>query len=137
LQENGLLVTKYRKVDFNDIFDDPMDLDASSTHANNMWQRFKYGVYCCPVVGACAYKASHIETFIAAGEVGLFLDNNNNYLFAKPGLHNINSFFVKKVGKNVSVQSTVVHGPRTIVTIEQGKVSEVASPPDVWNFLLR
>lgn len=52
----------------------------------------------------------------------MFLDDNNSYLFGKPGLHNINSFFVKKVGKNLSVQTVIVHGTRTIVTIEQGKL---------------
>ena len=52
-----------------------------------------------------------------------FVDSDNNYLFAKPGVHNITDPFLKRIGNPLSIQHTVVtHGNRTVVTVPQGKL---------------
>ena len=52
--------------------------------------------------------------------VGLLMDEKNQYLFAEPGMHNIKSLFTRSVGKPQPFTNTIVHGNRTIVTVEQG-----------------
>jgi len=52
-----------------------------------------------------------------------FIDNDNNYLFGKPGIHNITDPFLQQVGYPIPVQQQVIeHGNRTVVTIPQGKL---------------
>jgi regulator of protease activity HflC (stomatin/prohibitin superfamily) len=115
-------VTKYRKTNFIDIFDE-QDLLPNSSHSKNLTKRCTWGVYFVPFLGALAYNAFHTETFVPAGHVGLFQDDKNNFLFAAPGMHNISSAFTKKKGDPVCVTSgTIIHGNRTICTVEQGKI---------------
>merc|ERR1719261_311126 len=84
LKKAGLLTTKYRKSSFEDIFDG-VDLKASSSKSNDLMQRLKWGVFCCPIVGSLLYRASHVEFFVPAGHVGLLMDEEQRYLFAQPG----------------------------------------------------
>jgi hypothetical protein len=63
------------------------------------------------------------EVVVPPGHVCCFIDNDNNYLFAKPGIHNITDPFLQQVGFPLPVQKQVIdHGNRTIVTIPQGKL---------------
>ena len=62
------------------------------------------------------------EVTVPPGGVCRFTDNENNYIFAKPGVHNRTSLFLKKVGSAFEIpsSSSIDHGDRTIVTVQQG-----------------
>ena len=75
LQHHNLLTTSYRKTNFEDLFDEN-DLVASSSHGKNFLKRLVWGYYCG--IGCVPYHCTHTETFVNAGEVGLFCDNENN-----------------------------------------------------------
>eukprot|EP00933_Yihiella_yeosuensis_P007305 TRINITY_DN11226_c0_g1_i1.p1 TRINITY_DN11226_c0_g1~~TRINITY_DN11226_c0_g1_i1.p1 ORF type:complete len:527 (-),score=124.77 TRINITY_DN11226_c0_g1_i1:243-1823(-) len=122
LRSAGLLTTTYRKRSFEDIFDG-VDLMANSSKSNDLVQKCKYGYYCCPIIGCCAYNCTHTEMFVPAGHVGLLMDSQNRYLFAQPGMHNINSMFTNPIGtvalpKNKELR----HGNRCILIVEQGYI---------------
>eukprot|EP00325_Prymnesiales_sp_UTEX-LB-985_P003114 CAMPEP_0174695802 /NCGR_PEP_ID=MMETSP1094-20130205/2086_1 /TAXON_ID=156173 /ORGANISM="Chrysochromulina brevifilum, Strain UTEX LB 985" /LENGTH=558 /DNA_ID=CAMNT_0015892383 /DNA_START=87 /DNA_END=1763 /DNA_ORIENTATION=+ len=123
LQKAGLLCTEFRRRSIDDIFTGD-DLRANSTKKKNMWKRMKYGYYFG--VGAPLYKLLHLELFVEASHVGLLMDDKNNYLFAQPGMHNINSMFIKSVGNPVPLTGDgmsgvhIRHGNRTICIVEQG-----------------
>jgi len=120
LLQNGLLNSTFRKSSFEDIFTG-VDLQANSSKGNNLFQKFKYGVYCCPVVGCCVYHCTHTELFVPAGHVGLLMDEQNRYLFAQPGMHNISSMWIKHVGtRPLPVNNQLQHGNRVILVVEQG-----------------
>jgi len=122
LMKANLLQTKYRKKSFDDIFEG-VDLKANSSNANDCKQRCLFGYYCCPIIGCALYKCSHLEFFIPAGHVGLLMDEQNRYLFAQPGMHNINSIFIKFLQtKSLHKDKAIVHGNRTILIVEQGYV---------------
>jgi len=122
LSRANMLESKYRKKTFDDIFEKD-DLRANSSNDNNMKQRCLYGYYCLPGIGCCLYKATHMELFVPAGHVGLLLDEQNNYILAEPGMHNINSIFTKHVGtQSLHSNKQVMHGNRTILVVEQGYV---------------
>lgn len=122
LKQADLLATGYRKKSFEDIFDCG-DLKPNSSKQSNMWERFKYGYFCCPVVGAIAYNVTHTELFVPAGHVGLMMDEQQNYLFAMPGMHNIGSMFVKHIATEpLPSNGQLRHGNRTILVVEQGFV---------------
>jgi hypothetical protein len=95
------------------------DYIANSSQDNDFSERLKWGYFC----GGClCYWMSHSEVFVPAGHVGLLMDSHNNYLFAQPGMHNIASCFTRVEGAPQSVRDIVVHGDRTIVTVEQGDI---------------
>merc|ERR1719277_2995636 len=120
LLKAGLLNTSFRKKNFEDIFTG-IDLKANSSKGNDLVQKCKYGVYCCPVIGCCVYNCTHTEMFVPAGHVGLLADEQNRYLFAQPGMHNISSMWIKHVGtKALPVNSQLQHGNRVILVVEQG-----------------
>jgi len=48
LQQYGLLDASYRKEHFDDIFDNPDDITANSSRAENIKKRFRWGVYWTP-----------------------------------------------------------------------------------------
>ena len=89
LQQAGLLCREYRRKSIDDIFTGK-DLKANTTQQKNMWERFKYGYYLCPGIGCAVYGATHLELFVPASHVGLLMNERNEYLFAQPGMHNIN-----------------------------------------------
>lgn len=63
------------------------------------------------------------EITIPPGSLCCFTDNDNNYIFAKPGVHNISSPFLKKMSGIQKVQGhgeVIEHGNRTVVTVPQG-----------------
>jgi hypothetical protein len=65
----------------------------------------------------------HTEVTVPPGNVCRFIDNENNYIFAKPGVHNIYDPFLKAWGAPTPVyKDPIEHGNRTIVTIPQGKL---------------
>jgi len=117
LNAADLLTTKYRRRDIDDIFTGA-DLTANSTKQNDMMQRLKFGYYCC--VGIPIYHMSHVEMFVPAGHVGLLMNEKNEYLFAQPGMHNIQSCFLRQERAPTPLRGHITHGNRTIVIIEQG-----------------
>lgn len=122
LQTYGLLDTSYRKEDFGDVFG-PLDLVPNSSHSRNWTKRFRWGVYCTPGCGLIIYNVFNTEVTVPPGHVCCFIDNDNNYLFAQPGVHNINSVFTKQIGYPTPVLGhgeVIWHGNRTIVTVPQG-----------------
>lgn len=50
------------------------------------------------------------------------MNAQKEYLFAQPGMHNINSFFTKVTAPPKPLRGHVCHGNRTIVIIEQGYI---------------
>eukprot|EP00586_Coscinodiscus_wailesii_P002592 CAMPEP_0172487078 /NCGR_PEP_ID=MMETSP1066-20121228/15966_1 /TAXON_ID=671091 /ORGANISM="Coscinodiscus wailesii, Strain CCMP2513" /LENGTH=570 /DNA_ID=CAMNT_0013253469 /DNA_START=60 /DNA_END=1772 /DNA_ORIENTATION=- len=120
LNHYGLLTTEYRKMHFDDLFEGN-DLKANSSLSKNCMKRCMYGYYCVPIIGRCCYTIFNTEVIVPAGHVSLFTDSDHNYIFAQPGVHNINGIFMKNIRSPVSVMDEVIsHGNRTIVTIPQG-----------------
>ena len=61
--------------------------------------------YIVPCLGYCMYHCTHQEITVQAGEVGTFVDESNNYLFAEPGMHNIFSLYTKSTGRPQKVDT--------------------------------
>jgi len=114
----GMLTTKYRRADVEAIFVDG-DLQANTDHWNDMKLRCMHGVYCLPVIGCMVYNCLRKEFFIPAGNVGLLQNEANEYLFAQPGMHNIQGIFTRHTGTQ-PIRGHINHGNRTIVIVEQG-----------------
>eukprot|EP00929_Paragymnodinium_shiwhaense_P103921 TRINITY_DN6778_c0_g1_i2.p1 TRINITY_DN6778_c0_g1~~TRINITY_DN6778_c0_g1_i2.p1 ORF type:complete len:535 (+),score=144.07 TRINITY_DN6778_c0_g1_i2:89-1693(+) len=122
LLQAGLIETRYRKKNFEDIFEG-LDLKANSSKQNDIMQKCMYGYFCCPGLGCLLYNASHSEFFVPAGHVGLLMDDANRYLFAQPGMHNIASIWMKHVGTMaLPVNKQLQHGNRVILVVEQGYI---------------
>lgn len=127
LQRYGLLNSKFRKDCFEDIFDDG-DLSPNSSSSQTFLSKMKWGVYWTPGCGFILYKILHSEVTVPPGFVSCFIDQDNNYIFAKPGIHNICNPFLKRVSHPINVSGTgsyhsvtcIVHGNRTVVTVAQG-----------------
>lgn len=70
---------------------------------------------------SCQQRTFNTEVVVPPGHVCCFIDNDNNYSFARPGIHNITDPFLQQVGFPIPVQQQVIeHGNRTVVTIPQG-----------------
>jgi hypothetical protein len=121
MRDNGLLTTKYRRQSVDDIFTGT-DLKANTDAVANIRERMLYGYYCCPIGGMMAYGFTHTELFVPAGHVGLMMDDQNRYLFAQPGMHNIRSCFTRQVETPKALRTHIKHGNRTIVVVEQGYI---------------
>lgn len=125
LEKYGLLNTSYRKDSFEDIFEET-DLAPNSSHSENMMKRMRWGVYWTPGCGFLLYSALNTEITIPPKHICRFIDNDNNYLFAKPGVHNVKDPFTKKIGYPENVLSgygrIFEHGNRTVVTVPQGHI---------------
>mmetsp|Transcript_58143 Transcript_58143/g.116840 ORF Transcript_58143/g.116840 Transcript_58143/m.116840 type:complete len:523 (-) Transcript_58143:223-1791(-) len=117
MRVNGLLTTQYRRTNVEDIFTG-LDVKANTDAVQNIKTRCGWGYY----TGCCVlYGCTHTELFVPAGHVGLLMDEQNRYLFAQPGMHNIYSSFTKHIGNN-AIRGHVQHGNRTIVIVEQGYI---------------
>jgi len=121
MRTNGLLTSKYRRQSVEDIFTGT-DLKANTDAIANIRSRFLHGYYCCPLLGCMIYGATHTEMFVPAGHVGLMMDEQSNYLFAQPGMHNIASCFTKQTHEPMALRTHIQHGNRTIVVVEQGYI---------------
>ena len=120
----GLLTTQYRRTNVEDIFTG-LDVQANTDAVQNIKTRCGWGYY----TGCCVlYGCTHTELFVPAGHVGLLMDEQNRYLFAQPGMHNIYSSFTKHIGNN-AIRGHVQHGNRTIVIVEQGYIGSVSQSP--------
>eukprot|EP00568_Trieres_chinensis_P007517 CAMPEP_0183293972 /NCGR_PEP_ID=MMETSP0160_2-20130417/2474_1 /TAXON_ID=2839 ORGANISM="Odontella Sinensis, Strain Grunow 1884" /NCGR_SAMPLE_ID=MMETSP0160_2 /ASSEMBLY_ACC=CAM_ASM_000250 /LENGTH=571 /DNA_ID=CAMNT_0025455193 /DNA_START=126 /DNA_END=1841 /DNA_ORIENTATION=- len=139
LQKYGLLDTHHRKENFDDIFE-PGDLSPNSSHSKNFQKRMTWGVYFLPGLGLAFYNCFNTEVVVPPGCICCFVDSDNNYIFAKPGVHNINDPFLEQAGNPIALRGNVrlaggrpgaildrqdplvEHGNRTIVTVPQGKL---------------
>eukprot|EP00978_Attheya_sp_CCMP212_P024630 scaffold77701_cov49-Attheya_sp.AAC.6 len=122
LQSFNLLDVSYRKECFEDIFESH-DLTPNSSSSQNIQKKFKWGVYWTPGCGLIIYHIFNTEVIVPPGHACCFIDNDNNYLFAKPGIHNVRDPFLKQIGYPISLQQDYIeHGSRTVVTIPQGKL---------------
>lgn len=120
LQRYGLLNTQFRKNGFEEIFESG-DLSPNSSSSRIFLSKMKWGVYWTPGCGWMLYSISHSEVTVPPGCVACFIDSDNNYLFAKPGIHNICSPFIRRVSGALGVSmGPICHGNRTIVTVAQG-----------------
>mmetsp|Transcript_24987 Transcript_24987/g.29521 ORF Transcript_24987/g.29521 Transcript_24987/m.29521 type:complete len:523 (+) Transcript_24987:68-1636(+) len=117
LSANNLLTTQYRRNSVEEIFTG-IDIKSNTDQVQNIRLRCMYGAYCLP----CIYALTHTELFVPAGHVGLLMDEQNRYLFAQPGMHNIGSCFTRVVSEPKSLRGTIQHGNRTIVVVEQGYI---------------
>eukprot|EP00554_Chaetoceros_debilis_P007807 CAMPEP_0194073574 /NCGR_PEP_ID=MMETSP0149-20130528/944_1 /TAXON_ID=122233 /ORGANISM="Chaetoceros debilis, Strain MM31A-1" /LENGTH=551 /DNA_ID=CAMNT_0038753605 /DNA_START=142 /DNA_END=1797 /DNA_ORIENTATION=+ len=125
LRSQNLLVTAFRKECFDDVFEDD-DFEAFSSRDQNFVLKMKWGVYWTPGCGFLLYKIFHKEITVPPGHVCCFIDQDNNYIFAKPGVHNVRDPFLKRIGGPIPLYHTenrsnfIEHGDRTIVTVPQG-----------------
>merc|ERR1711939_283479 len=109
--------TEHRRKDIEDIFTG-LDLKQNTDQWKNIVARAKN---CCCIV-PCAYYACHTEMFVPAGHVGFLMDQQNRYLFAQPGMHNINSMFIRVTSEPRPLRGHIKHGNRTIVVVDQGSI---------------
>jgi regulator of protease activity HflC (stomatin/prohibitin superfamily) len=117
LRSAGVLCTEHRRKDIEDIFTG-LDLKQNTDQWKNIVARAKN---CCCIV-PCAYYACHTEMFVPAGHVGFLMDQQNRYLFAQPGMHNINSMFIRVTSEPRPLRGHIKHGNRTIVVVDQGSI---------------
>ena len=117
LRRAGVLCTEHRRKDIEDIFTG-LDLKQNTDQWKNIVARAKN---CCCLV-PCAYYACHTEMFVPAGHVGFLMDQQNRYLFAQPGMHNINSMFIRVTSEPRPLRGHIKHGNRTIVVVDQGSI---------------
>jgi len=117
LRRAGVLCTEHRRKDIEDIFTG-LDLKQNTDQWKNIVARAKN---CCCIV-PCAYYACHTEMFVPAGHVGFLMDQQNRYLFAQPGMHNINSMFIRVTSEPRPLRGHIKHGNRTIVVVDQGSI---------------
>jgi hypothetical protein len=61
LLSRNLLVTKYRKDTFEDLFIEG-DLEPNSSHAENFQKRWKWGVYWTPGCGLVVYVSMRLDS---------------------------------------------------------------------------
>jgi regulator of protease activity HflC (stomatin/prohibitin superfamily) len=120
LKSHGMLTTEYRKSSFEDIFS-PIDFKANSSHSGNWMARFA-SCWCIPGVGCAMYNATHTEMFVPSGHVGLLIDNENRFLFAQPGMHNIPSMWIQVDREPEQLDKVIVHGNRTLLVVQQGTI---------------
>ena len=118
LKKAGVLTTKFRRTSIEDIFTG-VDRRANSSSGANWNAKFK-SCWCLPGIGCLIYNATHIETFVPAGHVGFLMDEQNNYLFMQPGMHNISSIYMRETMKPQALRGHISHGNRTIVIVDQG-----------------
>jgi hypothetical protein len=116
----GLLTTQYRRNSVEEIFTG-IDIKSNTDHYNNIKLRCLNCAYCLP----CWYCCTHTELFVPAGHVGLLMDEQNRYLFAQPGMHNIASCFTRVVSEPKLLRNVIKHGNRTIVVVEQGFIGYI------------
>merc|ERR1719473_908583 len=79
LKRAGVLTTKYRRDNVDDIFTG-VDVKANSSQGENLMERMK-SCWCLPGIGCMLYNMTHIETFVPAGHVGFLMNEKNEYLF--------------------------------------------------------
>lgn len=120
LGDNNLLTTQYRRNDVDQIFTG-LDMKSNTDQVANIRLRCLHCAYCLP----CIYHCTHTELFVPAGHVGLLMDEQNRYLFAQPGMHNIKSCFTRVTSPPVHLRNVIKHGNRTIVIVEQGYIGYV------------
>mmetsp|Transcript_9034 Transcript_9034/g.13191 ORF Transcript_9034/g.13191 Transcript_9034/m.13191 type:complete len:219 (+) Transcript_9034:111-767(+) len=124
LQSYDLLNTSFRKEHFDDIFEEN-DLKPNSSHSHNFQKRLLWGVYWTPGCGLMIYNAFNTEVTVPPGSLCCFTNSDNDYLFARPGVHNICDPFLKRVRNPMLVPNNgevISHGNRVVVTIPQGKL---------------
>ena len=120
LQAYDLLNGNFRKASFDDIFNNS-DLHPNATHSdiyNNSYSWHWYSGDGCCLGMFYQFQACTVPPGCIMG----FVDDDNNYLFAKPGSHLIKSPFIKKLTPSlqVSAGAPITHGNRTVVTVPQG-----------------
>lgn len=122
LQAYDLLNTNFRKASFDDIFNEK-DLEPNATISDMYDESFRWHWHStCFIIGKL-YK--YEPCTVPPGHVVGFIDDNNDYLFAKPGSHLIKSPFIRRVTYapiNATGGNVIVHGNRTIVTVKQGEL---------------
>lgn len=120
LMNAGVLCTEHRRDDVADIFSSALDRSANSSKAGDMKTCLCYSVFGCGV-GCCVWSFIVKHLFVPAGHVGLLMDGQSRYLFAEPGMHNIQDPFIEVCGHR-PLNSHIEHGNRTIVTVDQGHI---------------
>lgn len=125
LTENNLLITAFRKERFSDVFVEE-DLVPNSSLAQNFAKRWRWGVYFTPGCGLFIYRLFNKEIIVPPGHISCFTDEDNNYIFAKPGIHNIQDPFLNQVSSPIAIngaenqRNVIEHGNRTVLTVPQG-----------------
>lgn len=118
LMNAGVLCSEHRRDDVKDIFSSKLDRSADSSK----WRDWATCMcYSALPLGFCVWMACVSELFVPAGHVGLLMDGEKRYLFAEPGMHNIQDPFIEVLGHK-PLNSHIEHGNRTIVTVEQGHI---------------
>ena len=125
--ESNLLHTDFLKNSFDEIFDNDLDLSPNSTLSANTVKRWRWGVYWTPGCGFIIYKIFNKEITVPPGHTCCFTDENDNYLFARPGIYNIQNPFLKQVtnpiplyGSSKGHRTVIQHGDRTVLTVPMG-----------------
>ena len=118
LQAYGLLNGTFRRNAFEDIFDEH-DLQPNATHSDIYNNALSWHWYS---TGFCGVLFQYQPFTVPPGCVVGYVDDDNNYLLAKPGSHLIKSPFIKrKTGAlQVTAGRPIIHGNRTVVTVPQG-----------------
>eukprot|EP01026_Neomeris_dumetosa_P000647 TRINITY_DN1015_c0_g1_i6.p1 TRINITY_DN1015_c0_g1~~TRINITY_DN1015_c0_g1_i6.p1 ORF type:complete len:599 (-),score=97.83 TRINITY_DN1015_c0_g1_i6:463-2016(-) len=111
LKESGLLTTKYRKKDFD-------DLTVAAANSS------KQEVYCKQCLFPCLYSCCYINLDIPNRHVQKLRDNHGQNYFAGPGIHFFHAYpgTVEVVGEPNQLRGHIVNGDKAIVVVDQGYV---------------
>ena len=122
LQKFGLLNTSFRKASFEEIFEPGVDLEPNATQSEIYDASFSWHWHHTCFLFGKLFK--YVPVTVPPGHVVGLIDDNNDYLLAKPGSHLIKSpFIVRATGTmKVTQGNIIVHGNRTIVTVPQGEL---------------
>lgn len=128
LNDANLLVTEFRKEKFADIFEEG-DLDPNSNLSSNFLKKWKWGVYWTPGCGLIVYRVFNKEVTVPPGHIVCCTDEDDNHIFLKPGVYNIQDPFMKQRGGPIPLfgaqnnRNIIEHGDRCCVTVPMGMVA--------------
>ena len=113
LEQNFLLCRLYQRDSLDDIFE-ARDLTPDSSKEEILGKKAKYG----PL-----FWAFNLEMTVEPMHIGLVMDEANQYLLARPGIHLIKSMFCRGCGQvDIGAARKIQHGNRNVVLVEEGHV---------------
>lgn len=119
LEEHHLLCRKYQRNNLDDVFEpNDWEPDPAVTHGTIMSKKAKYLHPILPI-----FAATHLEMSVEPMHIGLVMDEHNNYLLAKPGIHLVESMFCRNCGEvDINSKRSIAFGNRHVVLVEDGCV---------------
>jgi len=118
LSSKGLITSQYRVTNVTDLDVKPANSDRGAYSRQNCltW-------LCFPLCAPCIFPAIVKRFEVPAGHVRLVEDGRGGYYFCGQGMHQVNDYYTRVLDSCPALNAgVIVHGDRTVVTVEQGYV---------------